>query len=201
MSRHSKRNNRRRSPSRKASQPRSFGRTLVWAFLLAIVFSVGLIAGQRMLDQEAMPPFVAISSMKVEQPQAVQPAEGEEKEVTFSFYERLGQHKKPDTAPVKSLGESLSGALDMQEADALPARYTLQVGAHPSMEKARQQVARLGKQGVEAHVIIGENDEKKGSDRKVYRVRVGKFHSMDEARQFQGALKSQREIDTFLMPL
>lgn len=202
MPRHSKRNNRRRSPSRKAAEQRSFGRTLVWAFLLAIVFSVGLIAGQRMLDQEAMPPFVAISSMKADQPRAVQPSgeRGADDEVTFSFYERLGQNK-PAAPPVKSLGEALGSALDMQEAEALPARYTLQVGAHPSMEKARQQVARLGKQGVEAHVIIGENSEKKGSDRKVYRVRVGKFHSMDEARQFQGALKSQRELDTFLMPL
>ena len=144
MSRHSKHNNRRRSPAKRGpQQQRSLGRTLVWAFLLAIVFSVGLIAGQRMLDQESMPPFVSISSMKVEQPQAVQPstddssAASDEKQVTFSFYERLGQNKSA-AAPVKSLGESLSSALDMQKAEALPARYTLQVGCNQKKKRTRK---------------------------------------------------------------
>ncbi len=198
MARHKKRNTRRRST---AAQSRSFGRTLVWAFLLAIVFSIGLIAGQRMLDQEKMPPLVSISSVKQSDALAVQPEEGQQgddkDEVEFSFYDRLGQVKP---AAVKSLGESISGALKMQDAQALPARYTLQVGSHPTMEKARKQVARLNKQGIEAHVISGESS-KTGSSKKVYRVRVGKFHSMDEARQFQGALKKQREVETFLMPL
>lgn len=187
-------NTRRRAPK----QPRSFGRTLVWAFMLAIVFSVGLIAGQRLIDRENTPALVSLSTVGVSplgEGDSLEKAQAEEP-VTFSFYERLGTEKP---ASVASLGDSLSRALKVQEAEALPARYTLQLGAHPSMDKARKQVSQLAKLGIEAHVTAGKSE--KNASRKVYRVRVGKFHSMDEARQFQGALKSQRELDTFLMPL
>ena len=199
------RNTRRRRASRR---PRTVSRSLAWVFTLAIVFSIGLIAGQRLLDSESAPPLISTSSTaRAKAPD--QRSQGGEvalharsrEDVSFSFYERLGHVSAGQRASKKApptLSDALDGALDLQRAEALPARYTLQLGAHPSMDKAQRHVAQLAKQGIEAHVIANAEPPKKS---KIYRVRVGKFHSMDEARQFQGALKSQRELDTFVMPL
>lgn len=99
---------------------------------------------------------------------------------------------------------SLSGEADAAkepESDpaprALAARYTLQVSSHPDRESAEREVGRLGQMGVEPHVIV-VNVPGKGE---LWRVRVGKFHTMDEARDFQGSVKSRRGIAGFVTPL
>lgn len=185
-------NNRRKMARKKT--PRTFARTLTWTVLLALVFSAGLIAGQRALSSADTPALVSYST-----PQQTEAAAAADKvkkpaadDVEFSFYDELG-----DGQSGRSAVEGLKSLLDVSEEDALPARYTLQFGAYPTMDQARKQVSKLKKQGVEAYVTTSKVP-KKG---KVYRVRIGKFHSMDEARQFQGALDARREIEAFVMPI
>ena len=79
----------------------------------------------------------------------------------------------------------------------LPARYTLQVGSFPSLKQAQRSLRELEKGGVEAFMSASDVPDKG----KVYRVRVGKFHSADEARQFQAEFKRQRDVEAFVMPL
>ena len=164
--------------------------------MLALVFSAGLIAGQRALSRADTPALVSYSTPQQASAEPVVARDSKAKQdaddVEFSFYDKLGdgQSGQGAVAGLKSL-------LDASEGDELPARYTLQFGAYPSMDQARKQVSKLKKQGVEAYVTTSKVP-KKG---KVYRVRIGKFHSMDEARQFQGALDTQRKIEAFVMPI
>lgn len=188
-----RRNKKQRKKS--ASKPHSYTHTLAWTVVLSLVFSAGLIAGQRMLRRQQTPALVSVSSSKVpgegasEAPREA-PGDGEGgQDLSFSFYEHLGT-ERPGAAK-QAAGEEASGE------GALPARYTLQVGSYPSLEQARGKISALRKHGVEVHMVTAEVPERG----KVYRVRIGKFHSMDEARQFQGELKRQRDLEAFIMPL
>lgn len=76
--------------TKKRSQNESgFTRLLGWTVLLSLVFSAGMITGQRLLRHESVPPLVSLSS----EAQASSDAEAEAARVplktTFSFYEHL----------------------------------------------------------------------------------------------------------------
>lgn len=106
-------------------------------------------------------------------------------------------------APIAKILNEVVGSLAPSEAPVagaaapLPARYTLQVSSHPDRESAEQEVSHLTQMGVEPHVVV-VNVPGKGE---LWRVRVGKFHSMDEARDFQSSLKSRRGVAGFVTPL
>lgn len=224
------------SSRRKRSKSKDSGlaRMVAWTTVLALVFSAGLITGQRMLKRQALPPLVALSSAQAapaSPDQAAKPTaqaeeaadktadkkgekrgdkKGAEKRadgagVEFSFYDELsGQPEAPagQANPKRALKQAAQEVIAEQTAKkvgadaALPARYTLQAGAHASMERAKVQMDRLTKGGLEPHLIVVEGAE----GAKVYKVRVGKFHSMDEARHFQGSIQG-RGVDTFVTPL
>jgi len=177
---------------------------LTWTILLSLVFSAGLIVGQRMLKQRSTPALVSVSHAKLDGADATKEdassngADAKKKggkdgnaskkeDLSFSFYERLGTEKP-----------SSQGKLDPGKgAKTLPARYTLQVGSFPSLKQAQRSLRDLEKSGVEAFMSASDVPDKG----KVYRVRVGKFHSADEARQFQAEFKRQRDVEAFVMPL
>jgi len=197
-----KSNKRRSKTSKPARPPRQFGRTLTWTVLLSLVFSAGLIVGQRMLKQRSTPALVSVarasqadsSDKKGDAPARDGKKEdggkdkGDKGDLSFSFYERLGTEKPT------ALGKIDPGK---KSGEQLPARYTLQVGSFPSLKQAQRSLRELEKGGVEAFMSASDVPDKG----KVYRVRVGKFHTMDEARQFQAELKRQRELEAFVMPL
>lgn len=79
----------------------------------------------------------------------------------------------------------------------LPAKYTLQLSSHPTKVQAEREIMRLKKIGYEPHLVSISIPDRG----RVFRVRLGKFHSMDEARKFQGAIKSKRDIASFVTPL
>lgn len=257
----------RRKSSHKASQSGGFGRLLQITILLSIVFSAGLITGQRLLHKAAMPPLVSVQppalSAAAERHLAASETENAENTDTasdaparprFSFYEKLSKPasdearaparrfitqktEEPKAAPApvaaapevaektevteitekteKPLANALAQAPENSDkksppalsahasTDAnarpaqLPARYTLQIGAYPSYERARQEMERLEKIGLEPHVIAAEIP----GQGKFYRVRVGKFHSMDEARTFQADARDKNNLETFVTPL
>lgn len=199
-----KSNKRRSKTSKPPRPPRQFGKTLTWTVLLSLVFSAGLIVGQRMLKQRSTPALVSVARASqttaadqkkgAASKEGAKEGKGEKKDapakddLSFSFYERLGTEKP------SSLGKIDPGK---KSGEQLPARYTLQVGSFPSLKQAQRSLRELEKGGVEAFMSASDVPDKG----KVYRVRVGKFHTMDEARQFQGELKRQREVEAFVMPL
>ncbi len=188
---------------RKKAPKRSVGSTLAWTAVLSLVFSAGLITGQRMLRADATPPLLASATTPGADAEGAPSADAPKTPpLSFSFYEKLsddGAKGAESRAPNQGIQDTLEQARQ-GEPDTngeLPARYTLQVGAHPAMHKAKGQMGKLRDKGLEPHMVSIE----KGDGGKLYRVRVGKFHSMDEARHFQAELKRSRDVDTFVTPL
>lgn len=231
----------------------------------ALLFSAGLITGQRLVHQDNIPPLVSLSVTKEAQAagEPAQKSESAEKlKTTFSFYEELTKpakldqpdvikaapavkpkpkkvvkvEAKPEVKPEPKVEKpevkveepapapaekaeakaevkaepkaeetpvaappAAAEAAPAQEAPkkVLPARYSLQVGSHPSKSAATRELSRLRAMGLEAHMIT-VNVPEKG---RFYRVRVGKFHSMDEVRGFQAELTEKRGINGFITPL
>ena len=81
--------------------------------------------------------------------------------------------------------------------DAAPAKYTLQLSSHPTKGQADRELLRLKKMGYEVHLISISIPDRG----RVFRVRLGKFKSMDEARNFQGVIKTKGGISSFVTPL
>ncbi len=263
----------RRKSTTKAPTQAGFGRLLQITILLSIVFSAGLITGQRLLHHASMPPLVSVQgpalSVAAQRHLAkaeTQAGDNENDDATaktrFSFYEKLSKptsddgkapsrrfltpkpepekpaaaaaaveaaHAQKPEAPAvavapaeparhvaiekpldavalaqaadpakKQLPTLSANAASVQVDDsAVAARYTLQIGAYPSYERARQEMLRLEKIGLEPHVIAADVP----GQGKFYRVRVGKFHSMDEARTFQADTREKNNLETFVTPL
>ncbi len=236
------------------SEPSLFGKLLGWTVVLALVFSAGLITGQRLLRRQAMPPLVSLqTTQKAEANAAVDTGE-ERLPTTFSFYDHLAedeekgaepaedadkgvepakkpaeaaQQPKPEPKPaeapkpeankpasvtqqeqppaevaresaaekvIKQVAEVLD---DGGEAGKLPARYTLQVGSHTDKASADRQIEKLETMGLEPHVVMVEVPNRG----RFFRVRLGKFHSMEEARNFQGEIQTNRGVSSFVSPI
>ncbi|MFU8804870.1 MAG: SPOR domain-containing protein, partial [Bradymonadaceae bacterium] len=266
---------------RKANESQGgFGKLLFWTLILSIVFSAGLITGQRVLLHESLPPLVSVPdglpTLSAHARQGSTDTVEEPKPTAYSFYDQLKepaqrvrrpeetapapkpapaqvkpveekpievtivQEKPVEVAPaseavvepvvesvvesvVEDVAEPTSGPVvvaegepepdpvvmeEVKEVDevkevvaevkeSLPARYTLQIAAHPTLDRARGEMDRLGKLGHEPHIISAEVP----GQGTFYRVRIGKFHSMDEARTFQSDLKQRGGLDTFVTPL
>ena len=71
--------------------------------------------------------------------------------------------------------------------------YTLQEGAYANRDEASQKLKALKKQGYTAYLVT---IEKKG--RPLYRVRIGKYDSKEEAKQAQERLMKDGNIKTWL---
>lgn len=221
------------SSNRKKSKSKNTGRfkkLLGWTVLLALVFSAGLITGERLVRKKSFEPLVSVSSRaeaktpiednaeenaKEDDDQSGEQAPGDSK---YSFFDNLTNGSQPiikrrgedntrsksaknDAQPreqVPSQKTDSPSSAESEEADeTLSAKYTLQIAAHPDMDSAKKHMDRLRKMGLDPHVISAAIPDKG----KFYRVRVGKFHSMEEARRFQADLKRKNSLNTFVSPL
>lgn len=99
--------------------------------------------------------------------------------------------EEPQPAEVEAVAEE-----SVAEVDA-PARYTLQVASHPTIERARAEMDRLRGLGLDPQIVAAEVP----GQGQFYRVRVGSFHTMDQARAFQTDVQTTQEIQTFVTPL
>ena len=77
------------------------------------------------------------------------------------------------------------------------AQFTLQVAALSNPEEARDLVSHLRSRGYEAYQVTGIAAAK-GT---LYRVRIGQFHSLGEARQFALAFEKKEKIKTIIASL
>ena len=225
----------------KQTDGNGFFQKLGWTVLLGLVFSAGLITGQRLIEDRSETPLVSVSAHRQaptgDETPDTQKAEKDDQEPIFSFYDQLSkgedskapspkkkesageserERKQPDEKPAESEDEPENSDEQSDRADAPPEdtgektpeseekpaesdsnKYTLQVSAHSSLEKARGRMRRLRKMGLDPHVVSAQIPEKG----KYYRVRIGKFGSMKEARHFQSELKRKRHVETFVSPL
>ncbi len=239
------------------------GRLFLWAAVLGVVFSAGIITGQRILLEESLPPLIAIgnSNEAPAAPTADDESDEDARPSIFSFYDALTspevkelaeasepkvvppaarrapasepasepapkpepeQSERPEqeeqaqdepestereTAPVPddlpteqeliALEEASDDEEPITDDDELPARYTLQVASHPSMEQARAEMDRLRGLGLDPHVVAADVP----GQGKFYRVRIGKFHTMDQARSNQDVVQQSQSVQTFVTPL
>jgi len=77
------------------------------------------------------------------------------------------------------------------------AQFTLQIAALSNPEEARDLVRQLRSKGYEAYQVTG-SAAAKGT---LYRVRIGQFHSLGEARQFALAFEKKEKIKTIIASL
>lgn len=187
-----------------------FGRLFRGTVLLALVFSAGLITGQRLLNAGDEPtPLVALSSSRVAADPAKKPVK-----MTFSFYEHLSGEgeasgpaeqlpatSEPQPEPaVEAAPEGLAVPELVQDVLEKPnsgegALYTIQVASHPSRAMATRELARLRALGLDAHMIAVESNEGK-----FYRVRVGKFATLDAVNARLNSLSSEGKVQGFVTP-
>lgn len=221
---------------------RSFLSMLAWTVVLALVFSAGLIAGQRMIRRDRVKPLVTVHQHdSVDRSSEAAGDRGEESvsDQFFSFYDRLagdgeagddareraeaaqpkaaaekdekhakeknGEENEERTREEKAkAGESPAAAENGGEkqddeagTDRAPAKYTLQVSAHSDMKGAKARMKTLRSKGLDPHVVSAEIPGK-GT---YYRVRLGKFPSMEAARTFKQDVERKRGLKTFVSPL
>lgn len=184
------------------------GRLFRWTVILALVFSAGLITGQRMLTGGPDElPFIALSATA---PTKVEKAPTK---MTFSFYETLSNKRgeealapsAPAIAPQKNQAEpepEIPAELvaSVQEALAQPqdgegARYTIQVASHPSRAMATRELARLRAMGHDAHIVAAESE-----GARFYRVRLGKFATLDQVNASLAQLNAEGKVQGFVTP-
>src|SRR5690554_513787 len=209
-----------------------FKRLLGWTLLLALVFSAGLITGERILRNRTVEALVAVDDQVVELPaEEVAGDEKREKPRSFAFFDQLSQKahvtlssthraepakakvqpkpeapKKTETAkkeevakaevPAKAPEQEQKQEQEQEQEDA-PARFTLQVAAHPDLDGAKEHMERLRAMGLQPQLVSAAIPGK-GS---FYRVRVGKFATNKQAQTFQEQLKSDHSLSTFVSPL
>lgn len=244
----------RRKSKRQSSS--GVGRLFFWTAALGVVFSAGLITGQRILLEEALPPIVSVNTSTPSLTTRGAPLEEEAKDSSsfFSFYDVLNTPEIREIAqrvqPITSRREERSPTPEPQRSQAppaqevpsvaveqasqeehterevpfeeeaaqipaesaapveavldpapaveqAPARYTLQVASHPTMERARAEMDRLRGIGLDPHVVSAEVP----GQGVFYRVRIGKYHSMEQARAAQQQVQATQEVQTFVTPL
>ncbi len=138
---------------------------------------------------------------KKEAPKKVTPKPVEIKKVAPpKAVEKKVAEKKPEVAsPLKEIVSKVKSEVKKigERNDAAPAKYTLQLSSHPTKGQADRELLRLKKMGYEVHLISISIPDRG----RVFRVRLGKFQSMDEARNFQGSIKKKGGISSFVTPL
>ncbi len=108
--------------------------------------------------------------------------------------------KQVAASPLKEIVSKVKSEVEKigeRNNDEAPAKYTLQVSSHPTKGQADRELLRLKKMGYEVH-LISITIPNRG---RVFRVRLGKFESMDEARNFQGEIKKKGGVSSFVTPL
>lgn len=102
--------------TKKKSQNESgFTRLLGWTVLLSLVFSAGMITGQRLLRHDAMPPLVSLSSEAQASQELQATAPRTPLKTTFSFYEHLAR-----TPEDEGDGDTPADTIDQERVEAEP---------------------------------------------------------------------------------
>lgn len=185
---------------RSESRSGGFLTKLAWTVFASLLFSAGLLTGLHFFDTSDASSLVAVSAEQsadsgeaTKQEDETTESNGENSDdpeltdTVFSFHDRL-----ESGAPVDRDDDESEGS-EAKEA----AKYTLQVAVHPKLSGAEQHMRRIRKAGLDPWVASAKSPDRG----KYFRVRIGKFRSMEEARSFQKRLRKNRGIESHLNPL
>ena len=171
---------------------------LVWTVLLALVFSVGLIAGQRMIRRDRVKPLVSVTHQKADEA-TKQPttSDASVSERFFSFYDRLAEGSDGTDSSQTDADSPGSKEAQPEDVEQAPAKYTLQISAHPDMTGAQKQVSALESKGLDPYIAT----VKRQDGETYYRVRIGKFSSMKEVETFKDDIARNRGVNAMITPI
>jgi len=191
--------------SRRSSASDGFARKLTWTVLFGLIFGAGLVTGQRLLRTGSPPPLVAVdseseSAEEEREARETEPSDDEESQAedggpTLSFYERLSEGVESTANPVDDTDEADGEGAEKGSEEA--AKYTLHISAYPKRDRARKRLRRLEQMGLDPYLVAAELPEQ-GT---YYRIRIGEFRSMEEARRFQRELERKRGVEATVTPL
>ena len=120
------------------------------------------------------------------------PHKPEEKEKNSLPTKPRGGEEKYFVPPEKNAPPSAPGT----ESVSAKIRFTLQVGAFNNSEEAKKMVSQLQSKGYVAYEITGKGAAKG----MLYRVRVGRFPSLQDARQFAMMFEKKEKIKAVITP-
>lgn len=191
--------------SRRSNASDGFARKLTWTVLFGLIFGAGLVTGQRLLRNGSTPPLVSVDSDSETSDDEADDTEKPSDETSkdkdqdegpaLSFYDRLSDGVESAADQVEgSGGPETEGSEDRAEETA---KYTLQISAYPERDRARTRMRRLEKMGLDPYLVAGELPE----EGTYFRVRIGKFSSMEEARTFKRELERKRGVEAAVTPL
>lgn len=191
----------------------------MWTAVVSLVFSVGIILGQHLLLQKSLPPMVAVGEELPPDPEKDSASMLDEEDSLpaelFSFYDALTRSEVPitdledealaleDDASTEDTGSSESPFGIDEDAEpntddgSIPARFTIQVASHPTTERARTEMDRLQRLGLDPHLVAVDVPD----HGKHYRVRIGKFATEDQARAYRNRLANEHSLQSFITPL
>jgi cell division protein FtsN len=86
---------------------------------------------------------------------------------------------------------------ERKEVSSSPAKYAIQVGAFNNPQDAQEMVEKLKSKGYAAYPVTG-SAAAKGT---WHRVRIGRFQSLQEARQFALSFEKKEKIKTIITPI
>lgn len=193
----------------------SVGRLFAITTVLALLFSMGLIVGQHMLLRDGLSPAVAAgdaapdTSPLTAEDEANEGADESLTSTIFSFYDALTSpqpaqeidHDGGEAHSEEPLQDRPSAAAPEPGTAATqaptPARFTLQIASHATMERARTEMDRLRRMDLDPHVIAVDAD----GHGEYYRVRLGKYPDEDHARAALHRLASEHSLRAFVTPL
>ncbi len=128
-----------RKTSKTSDSP--FTRLLGWTVVLALVFSAGMITGQRLIRQDSVPPLVSLSVSKEAQA-SVQEGKAQKRiplETTFSFYDHLS--KAPSRDELVPAEDAITAEGDAEPTSAEKPTTEPQPAAEPPAEEGVEDTA------------------------------------------------------------
>lgn len=190
------------------------GRGMQWSFIVAGAFVLSLVAfvtGVRMgkgLSDLKHTNVPSVKSQVKEPKSSLFHIDAKSPEPQAGNEARSSLSQAPPSPPIKEkIPEEKISHPPEEAAPQTPAatkadpprkaQFTLQVAALSNPEEARDLVGRLRSKGYEAYQVTG-TAAAKGT---LYRVRVGQFHSLGEARQFALAFEKKERIKTIIASL
>lgn len=196
----------------------SLGRLFGVTTLVAIVFSVGIVVGQHLFLHQGFPPAVSTDATVSTTDEESTDEEDETSPKTagdlFSFYEALtappvrevgdedvaddeiAAGDVPEAATDRDDWKHLDDDVAPEDVDG-PARYTLQLSSHGTLEHARTEMDRLRRMELQPSVVAIEGE----TSHEHYQVRIGKFADEDQARARMTEIENEHGLQSFVTPL
>jgi cell division protein FtsN len=88
------------------------------------------------------------------------------------------------------------GETENKKPEIVDAKFTIQVGAFPDKSQALKISAELEKKGYDSWI-----QRAKSKDREIYRVRIGKFATKQDAEKFKQQFDKKEKYNSFITPL